>query len=181
MCNTRARRRTAYAQTQRLFRRKEALCLCCARDVLSGTWEEEPSPIPMATQEPYWRGVFQQASLHHDRRPSPKGLVEWSLVKPITIEDVTRATKGMSDRAPGPDHRSLSDLKQFRRDEVAAHFNVWLLAGYPPSPIRHGETVLIAKEQGATSPEKHRPITISDVILGCFHKILPSWFEATLP
>ena len=64
---------------------------------------------------------------------------------------------------------------------MAAHFNVWLLAGYPPSLLRRGETVLIAKEQGATSPEKHRPITISDIILRYFHKIVASRFEATLP
>ena len=94
---------------------------------------------------------------------------------------MTRAIKGMSDGAQGPDHRSLSDLKGLRREEVAAHFNVWLLAGYPPSPYHRRETVLIAKEAGATSPEKHRPITISDIILRCFHKILASQLEATLP
>ena len=86
--NARARRRTAYVRTQRLFRTSRKRCV---RDVLSGTWEEERFPIPMATQELYWCGVFQQASLHDDRRPPPKGPVEWSLVKPIIIEDVTRA------------------------------------------------------------------------------------------
>ena len=85
----RARRRAAYAPTQPLFRTSRKRC---ARNILAGTWKEEPSPIPMATQEPYWCGVFQQASLHDDRRPPQKGPVEWSLVKPITIKDVTRAT-----------------------------------------------------------------------------------------
>ena len=83
------------------------------------------------------------------------------------------------DGAPGPDRRSLSGLKRLWREEVAAHFNVWLLAGYPPVPLRRGETVLIAKEQGATSPEKQRPITLSDTILRCFHNILASRFETT--
>ena len=106
---------------------------------------------------------------------------EWSLVAPITVEDVTRAIKGMSDGVPGPDGRTLNDLKAIRREEVAAHFNVWLLAGYPPAPLRRGETVLIAKEAGAESPEKHRPITISDIILRCFHKVLAQRFETSLP
>ena len=176
--NARARRRTAYARTQRSFRLSRKRC---ARYVLSSTWEEQPFPVPMAIQEPYWRGIFQQPSLHDDRRPPLKGPVEWDLVKPITIENVTRAIKRMSDGAPGPDCRSLSDLKWLRRDEVAAHFNVWLLAGNWPSPLCRGETVLIAKEQGTTSPEKHCPITISDTILRCFHKILASQLEATLP
>ena len=87
----------------------------------------------------------------------------------------------MSDGAPGPDGRSLNDLKGMSSEEVAAHFNLWLLAGYPPASLRRAETVLIAKEAGVPSPEEHRPITISDVILRCFHKILASRFEATLP
>ena len=176
--SVRARRRTSYARTQRSFKLSRRRC---AHNVLSGTWEEQPFPVPMATQEPYWRGVFQHASEHDNREPPPKGPVEWDLVNPITITEVTTAIKGMSDGAPWPDRRSLSDFKRVRREEVAAHFNVWLLAGYPPAPLRRGETVLIAKEQGATSPEKHRPITLSDTILRCFHKILASWFEVTLP
>ena len=174
----RTRRRAAYARTQRLLKTSRKHC---AHNVLSGTWEVEPSPVPMALHEPYWHGVFQQPSAHNHRRPPLKGLVEWSLVTPIMVEDVTKAIKGMSDGAPGPDHWSHNDFKGLRREEVAAHFNVWLLAGYPASPLHRGETVLIAKEAGATSPEKQRPITISDIILRCFHKILASWFEATPP
>ena len=95
--SARARRRTAYARTQGLFRTSRK---CYARNVLSVTWEEEPSPVPMATQEPYLRGVFQQASVHDDRRLLPKGPFEWALVKPITIKEVARAIKGMSDGVP---------------------------------------------------------------------------------
>ena len=136
---------------------------------LSGTMDEEPSPVPTALQEPYWRGIFQTASKHDDRRPPPKGPVEWCLAAPITVEDVTRAIKGMSEGAPGPDGRTLNGLKRLRREEVAAQFNVWLLAGYPPNQLRQGRTVLIPKEAGADFPQQHRPITISDVILRCFH------------
>ena len=82
--------------------------------------------------------------------------------------------------APGPDGRTLNDLKALRREEVVAHFNVWLLAGYPPAPLRRAETVLIAKEAGTESPEKHRTITISDIIMRCFHKVLATRMETTL-
>ena len=160
--SARARRKAAYARTQRLFQTSRQRC---ARNVLSSTWEVEPTPVPMALQKPYWRGIFEQESRHDDRRPLPKGPVEWSLVTPIMVEDVTRVIKGMSDGALGPDGRTLNDFKAIWREEVAAHFNVWLLAGYPPAPLRRGETVLIAKEAGAESPAKHRPITISDIIL----------------
>ena len=172
------RRKAAYAHTQRLFRTSRQRC---ARNVLSGTWEVEPSPVPMAIQEPYWRGVFQQESMQDDRRPPPKGPVECSLVAPITVEDVTRAIKGMSDGAPALDGLTLNDLKAIRREEVAVHFNVWLLAGYPPAPFRQGETVLIAKEACAEFPAKNCLITISDIILRCFHKVLASRYETSLP
>ena len=96
----RVRRRTSYVQTRRSFRLSRKRC---AHNVLSGTWEEQPSPVPMATQEPYWCGVFQPASMHDDHRPPPKGPVEWDLVNPITIKEVTKAIRGISDGAPGPD------------------------------------------------------------------------------
>ena len=58
---------------------------------------------------------------------------------------------------------------------------MWLLAGYLPASLCRAETILITKEVGILSPGKHGPITISDVILQCFHKILASRFESSLP
>jgi len=72
------------------------------------------------------------------------------------VKDVTRAIKGMSDRAPGPDGRTLNDLKALRREEIAAHSNVWLYAGYPPTPLCSGETVLIARGE-CNCPRKAPP------------------------
>ena len=40
-----------------------------------------------------------------------------------------RALKKMKDGAPGPDGRKLSDVKAISADELAGHFNLWLLAG----------------------------------------------------
>ena len=104
--------------------------------------------------------------------PQPKGPIVWDLMTPITTSDVTSAIKGMSEGAPRPDGRTLGDLKAVRREELAAHFNVWLLAGYPPSALRRGETVLIEKEPRTRTPAKHCLITISDITIRCFHKIL---------
>ena len=94
--------------TQHLFKTSKKRCAC---DFLSSTWDVEPFPVPMALQEPYWRGVFQTAMCHDDRRPPPKGPVEWSLVALLTVEDVTRVIKGMSDGALGPNGRTLNGLK----------------------------------------------------------------------
>ena len=90
----RARRRKAYTHTQRSFQEH------CARDVLSGLWKDESSPVPLAQQEQYWRGIFQVPSKDDERHPLPKGPVMWSVLAPITILDVTNAIKGMTDGAP---------------------------------------------------------------------------------
>ena len=58
---------------------------------------------------------------------------------------------------------------------------MWLLAGYPPSALCRGETVLIEKEPGTRTPAKHRPITISDITIRCFHKILAWRLALSLP
>ena len=102
----------------------------------------------MAEQEPYWHGIFECPSMEDIREPHPKGPIVWGLMTPMTTSDVTSAIKGMSEGAPGPDGRTLGDLKTVRQEELAAHFNVWLLAGYPPSALRRRETALIEKEPG---------------------------------
>ena len=109
----RARRRASYANIQCSFKTSRKRC---AREVLSGSWEVEPSPVPMAEREPYWRGIFECPSIEDTREPQPKGPIVWGLMTPITTSDVTSAIKGMSEGAPGPDGRTFGDLKAVRRE-----------------------------------------------------------------
>ena len=81
---------------------------------------------------------------------------------------MTRAIKGMSDRAPGPDGRTLNGLKELRREEVAAHFNLWLLAGYPPTPPPPGDCSNCQRGR-RTNPGE----ALSDYHLGHNPKVLP--------
>ena len=64
---------------------------------------------------------------------------------PITTEDVVRALKKIKDDAPGPDGRKLTDVKAISADELAGHFNLWLLAGCLPGRLCRGQTVLLPK------------------------------------
>ena len=100
---------------------------------------------------------------------------------PITSDDVKLTLAGMKDGAPGPDGRRLKDLKNIPIQELVAHYNLWLLAGYQPEALRRGETVLLPKEPGTKKPEKHRPITMSDLVIRCFHRILAKRMENLLP
>ena len=87
----------------------------------------------------------------------------------------------MKDGAPGPDGRKLKDVKAIPIDQLAGHFNLWLYAGCLPSPLRDAETVLLPKEAGASAPERYRPISISDIVVRCFHRILAHRMEVHLP
>ena len=174
----RAKRRAQYARVQRRYDRDHARC---AQEIITGKWREPPASLPMSAQEPFWRDLFETPSVPDSRAPDPVGRVCWELLHPITSEDVARALRKMKDGVPGPDGRKLSDVRAIPAEELAGHFNLWLLAGYPPAQLRRGETVLLPKCEGAGDPSKYRPITMSDIVVRCFHRILAQRMEVTLP
>lgn len=137
--------------------------------------------LEMAAQETYWRSIFSKSSVPDHRTPDPVGPTQWEIMAPITSDDVKRTLAGMKDGAPGPDGRRLKDLKNIPIQELVAHYNLWLLAGYQPEALRRGETVLLPKEPGTKKPEKHRPITMSDLVIRCFHRILAKRMKNLLP
>ena len=92
-----------------------------------------------------------------------------------------RALKKMKDGALGRDGRRLSDVKAISADELAGHFNLWLLAGCLPGRLRRGPTVLLPKCAEAEDPAKYRPKTMSDIVVRCFHGILAQRMEIHLP
>ena len=91
--NPKVRRRANYAHIQRSFKTSRK---CCARDDLSGSWRVEPTPVPKAEQEPYWRDI-STPSVEDTRQPQPKGPIAWGLLAPITEGDVACAIKDISD------------------------------------------------------------------------------------
>ena len=72
-------------------------------------------------------------------------------------------------------------MKAISAAELAGHFNLWLLAGCLPSRLRLGQTVLLPKCVEAGDPAKYRPITMSDIVVRCFHRILAQRMEIHLP
>ena len=83
----------------------------CAQEVMTGAWREPPASLPMSTQEPFWRNLFETPSVPNSRSPPVVRQVRWELLHPISAEDVTRALKEMKDGTPGPDGRRLQDVK----------------------------------------------------------------------
>ena len=103
------------------------------------------------------------------------------MLHPITSEDVVRALKKMKDGVLGPDGRRLSDVKALSADELAGHFNLWLLPGCLLGRLRRGQTVLLPKCAEAEDPAKYQPITMSDIVVRCFHRILAQRMQIHLP
>ena len=122
-----------------------------------------------------------QASIPDNRSAQPVGPPKWQLMVPITTEDVNRSLKGMKDGVPGPDGQKLKDVRAIPHDQLAAHFNLWLLSAYLPSTLRGGETVLLPKVSGAGAPNEFRPITVSNIVVRCFHRIMAQRMEMHLP
>ena len=116
-----------------------------------------------------------------DRCPQPVGLPKWELMAPITAGGVDRSLNGMKDGALGPDGRKLKDVRAIPTNQLAAHFNLWLLSGYLPSILGGAETVLLPKVLGAGAPNEFHPIVISDIVVRCFHRIMAQRMEMHLP
>ncbi|CAH3033365.1 unnamed protein product, partial [Porites evermanni] len=96
----RVRRRAQYARVRPEYTKNRSRC---AQDVISGAWQDPPATLPMGTQQPFWRSLFERTSVPDNRCPQPVGPPTWELMAPIKTEDVERSLKGMKDGAPGPD------------------------------------------------------------------------------
>ena len=96
----RVRRRAQYARVRPEYTKNRSRC---AQDVISGAWQDPPATLPMGTQEPFWRSLFERTSVPDNRCPQPVGPPKWELMAPIKTEDVEPSLKGMKDGAPGPD------------------------------------------------------------------------------
>ncbi|GAA53523.1 retrovirus-related Pol polyprotein from type-1 retrotransposable element R2, partial [Clonorchis sinensis] len=105
-------RRANYAAIQTLYhqRRKDA-----ASAVLDGSWKDlykgNCGPPPDAEQ--YWKQVLS-APKHVDSRPS-RVIVpsDWSLIEPITGEEVGRTVRSMGNSSPGLDKLTPRMLRRF--------------------------------------------------------------------
>ncbi|GAA51278.1 endonuclease-reverse transcriptase [Clonorchis sinensis] len=111
-------RRANYAAIQTLYnqRRKDA-----ASAVLDGSWKDlykGNCGLPPDAEQ-YWKKVLS-APKHVDSRPS-RVIVpsDWSLIEPITGEEVGRTVRSMGNSSPGLDKLTPRMLRRF---------NVWALS-----------------------------------------------------
>ena len=176
--SARNERKAAYKKVQQLFKRKRARC---AREVLDGSWEKPIPRLSLEELEPFWRGVFETESVVDERDPDPIGPVLWNIVEPITLDELQLTIKAMKAGAPGPDGMVLSQLKKLPLMELILCLNLWLMAGFCPDVCCMGESVLIPKDRSDIRPPKHRQITMANMIVRCFHKLLAKRMGESMP
>lgn len=173
----RVKRMAAYKRVQEAFRRNRKRC---ADMVLDGTWEQEESSLPLEAQEEFWRPIFSEPSAADDR-PVPKAREDWSIVDPVTAEEVAKAIHDSEDSAPGRDGVALGAMKMVDPQALATYYTLWLLQGYIPECFMEGETILIPKSGDLLKPGNYRPITTASRVTRIFHKILAFRLTMKIP
>ena len=175
------RRRFLYRQIQRSYTKRRSEC---CREVVTGDWEKgnQSAALELADVEPFWREIFEAESVPDPRTPEPIREEVLAVVAPISIDEVKTAIKQCSSKtAPGVDGFRLQHLRAVPAAELAAVYNLWLLAGRLPAALDEARTTLIPKERGTVDPAKFRPITVTSILTRLFHRILASRIERCCP
>ena len=176
--NAAKRRKATYQRVQNLFRKNKTRC---AKEVLQGTWNCKGDRCTLPELEAYWRKIFEQESVPDERTPDLIGPVRWELIRPVSKTELEATIMNMRPGAPGPDGMVLHRLKQLPKEELRARLNLWLMVGHCPTRCCIGETVMIPKDLDDVRPPKHRLITMADMIIRCFHKLMGKRMADLLP
>lgn len=167
----RAIRRAQYATIQRLLKIKKK---DAAHRILDGSWRLEPGRVGNKPEglEEYWRGILE----------SPKGELrleldgdqewEWSIVDPVSEEEVRGALKSLRKSSTGVDKITANDLLRWERGSAAALMNILLAAGMLPRALSVARITLIPKVETPDCPGDFRPIAITPIFTRALHKIL---------
>ena len=164
-------RRAQYAQVQKLYRthRKD-----WASTVLSGEWRKAHDGTTRTADglHDYWAELLAKPS-DPDFRPvqAPSGAV-WSLLAPLTAEEVLESLNGMRASAPGLDKITANDLLGCNLECVAQLLNSLLVLQTPTAHLAKARLTLVPKKGGSGQPGDFRPIAVTSVVLRVLHKVL---------
>ena len=98
----RRRRRAQYSAIQHLYAQKPS---AAAHKVLDGSWRN-PEPLSTPTVNEFqraWQPIFETPSIKDTRHADCIGGVQWSLVAPVTPDEILKVLSAGADSAPGPD------------------------------------------------------------------------------
>ena len=131
----RKRRRTEYAQVQKLYRSNRSEC---SRKVLSREWRSEETPsIPLEDQVVFWSRVFGEESVPDTRTVRPQGMVLWGLVEPITVVEIYSTLHRTKDGAVGLHKIMRKEISKLNPQALQAQMFARCQQSLPLS-VRHG-------------------------------------------
>ncbi|KAH8848939.1 Retrovirus-related Pol polyprotein from type-2 retrotransposable element R2DM [Schistosoma japonicum] len=153
---------------QKLLRRNKR---CGAQQVLNGTWRNAykgKPDLPVGFQT-FWSNILSSGSVADDRPANELRPVDWTLIRPVTVEEVQRSLKRMGRTAPGPDGITPQQLYKRRHSTITALMNLILALEAVPEHLNLARIVFIPKCEDPQTPEDYRPISITSVTLRCLH------------
>ena len=169
----RHRRRQQYAAIQRMYDRNRSRC---SEYILSGKWRVTMTERGLTPSKSellkFWSDMMRQDKGEDLRPVCQIRDIDWSLLAPITVEEVINILKSSNESAPGPDGVTLKSVKSVPVGTLTRMFNLWLISERLPDCLSSARTILIPKSDSPTHPSEYRPITIGSVIVRIFHKIM---------
>ena len=171
----RKRRSTAYRGTQKQWKRDRGRAV---RNILADVPDGPPAQPPGLQK--FWTDLFSRPSPTERRRPRAMRTMEEP--SPISPEELSTAIRGTKhDTSPGPDGRSLEDLKQLDPAKLLWALNSMLHLEDVPDRWAKGKTILIPKVNSPTQPGEYRPITVTSLLLRTFNKIIAARLMKAAP
>lgn len=173
----RQKRAREYREIQNLYRVNRS---AAAERILSGEWKGTTRQAVSKEQLiRYWSGLYC-ADRRVDQRPVPEANIDWSLMRPITPNEVLDTLKRTKNSAPGPDGVEVRALKRYDTLALACAFNAVLFLRTPPDTFIGSRTVLIPKSPNPVEASDFRPISIASVFARCFHKIIAGRLSSSI-
>ncbi|XP_059511220.1 uncharacterized protein LOC132211014 [Stegostoma tigrinum] len=189
--NTGAKKR--WAASKALFRTTQLLYKTNRRQLareIMGAPTSSACPLAKEELETCFREKLSKAnekSNINKYAPYSGKVDDGSLMKPIEVEEVEAAIKGIDQNsAAGPDGLKLEDIRALHEEEetrLPRLFSLWLKSSTIPDSLKKSRTVLIPKcedKERLKNIDNWRPITIGPMLLRLFTKIMAKRLSETV-
>lgn len=168
-CNRAQRKRHQYALHQRLYdsdRRR------LARAILDGRKIGEPPGVYPGVVEAWCKSFEENPGPTDTSDMEPYPSFTRNVWRPISGPEVGKYLKQMPKGAPGPDGVTVERLKAASSGVLSKVLNLFMLRKRLPSGHLISRTVLIPKVDSPGGSSDFRPISVANVIVRLFHRIL---------
>lgn len=98
--------------------------------------------------------------------------INWSVVSPVTAEEIKVALHTMGKTSAGMDRWSAQEVLSWHLPSVAGLMNIILATERLPASLSCARVASLPKVECPEDPSNFRPIAISSVLACALHKVL---------